>query len=361
MSHERWMALALEDATRGTGAVSPNPRVGCVIVRDNVVVARGWHHAFGQVHAEVDALMKMTMKAQGCTMYVTLEPCCHMGKQPPCVDAIITSGIRTVVIGMIDPFEPVSGKGIQKLRDNGIDVVVGVLEQECQWLNRWFVHYVKAGKSYVVLKIATTIDMRSALQNSDERWISGPDSRVATHAMRGELDAVMIGIGTLIADDPLLTVRSVEGRNPIRIVVDTECAFPLTSKMAETASTIRTIVICSNDPSYLERRSQLAGCGIETYALPSPSGHIDPDEILRLTASLGIASILLEGGPRLARSFIQAQCVHEVVIHIAPFIAGTGPRWFRSMASAHFDLHSASAVGLDVHLRYLLRARQEEL
>jgi len=352
VTNEVGMLLALEDAMRGTGQVSPNPRVGSVIVRDNEVVARGWHRKFGGVHAEVDALRQFTGPADGCTMFVTLEPCCHKDKQPPCVDAIIASGIPNVVVGMVDPYERVKGRGLQRLRDAGLNVVVGVRELECAWINRWFSHHVTTGLSYVLCKMATTLDLRASDPQSTERWITGLESRAVTHGLRGELDAVMIGIGTAVSDDPLLNVRLVEGRNPIRCVVDTKCRLPCTSQLVSTADIIRTIIFCSNDSSVIERRKQLADVGCELYPLDVHQGRLDPRQIIAATGSLGIASILLEGGPQLSKSFLEQGCVNELVMHVAPSIAGSGPTWLQDLKPVHFDLRSVRHVGRDAHLTY---------
>ncbi len=347
------MRHALNLALLGTGAVSPNPRVGCVIVRDSEIVAKGWHHRYGDVHAEVDALRSFSGDPQHATMYVTLEPCCHTDKQPPCVDAIVASGIKRVVVGMIDPYSRVSGRGIASLRARGIEVIVGVLQEECGWANRWFSHHVTSGLSYVAVKIATSIDMAIAAPSTVGRWITSEASRAATHALRNELDAVMIGIGTAVADNPLLTVRDVAGRNPMRIIVDPHCDLPIESHLVQTANNVRTIIFCDESSLHGTRAEDLRAKSIEVLSAQTAAEGLDPLSIIRTTGKMGIASILLEGGPRLVSSFFRAHCVHELNIHMAPVVYATGARWFNS--HSHTDslaLHSCDVVGPDIHLVY---------
>ena len=347
------MRQALNNALHGTGAVSPNPRVGCVIIHDNEIVAQGWHHKYGEVHAEVDALRSFTGDPQHATMYVTLEPCCHTDKQPPCVDAIIASGIKRVVVGMIDPYPLVSGKGIAALRANGIEVIVGVLEDECTWVNRWFSHHVTTGSSYVAVKVATSIDMAIAAPASAGRWITSEASRSITHGLRNEFDAIMIGIGTALADNPLLTVRDGKGRDPIRIIVDSHCDLPLDSEIVKSAGSIRTIILCDNASLHTSHAEDLRAKLIEVLPVTANAYGLDPKSIVRTTGEMGIASILLEGGPRLVSSFFRAHCVKELIIHMAPVVFGTAARWFD--AQSHTDslvLHSCDIVSSDVHLVY---------
>ncbi|MBK6761354.1 MAG: bifunctional diaminohydroxyphosphoribosylaminopyrimidine deaminase/5-amino-6-(5-phosphoribosylamino)uracil reductase RibD [Ignavibacteria bacterium] len=352
VNHEEWMQLALDEAHRGSGWVSPNPRVGCVIVRDNELVAKGHHQRFGDVHAEVDALRAFSGDASTATMYVTLEPCAHDGKQPACTNAIIASGIKRVVVGTVDPNPLVSGRGIQILEEHGIDVIRGVRENECQWMNRWFSHHITSGTSYVTLKAATSIDLGASVQQGHDRWISSEESRVVTHVLRSEYDAVMVGIGTVLADDPLLNVRLSEGRDPLRIVVDPNCETPPTSKLAATAKEIRSVIFCGHHSVESEQAMILRGLGFEIIGTAGTTSHLDVATIIRTTGTMGIASILLEGGPTLAASFLNAGCVRELILHIAPAFLGVENTWFKHITPMDITLRSCTSVGPDVHIVY---------
>lgn len=354
VNHEIWMAEALKEAYRGSGSVSPNPRVGCVIVRNDTIVATGYHHVFGDIHAEVDALRNFTGDASTATMYVTLEPCAHDGKQPACTNAIIASGIRRVVVGIVDPNPIVSGRGIEILRTHGIEVVVGVLKDECTWMNRWFIHHIEHRSSYVTLKVATSIDLGASAPVGRDRWISSAESRRVTHELRSEYDAVMIGIGTLIADDPFLNVRHVDGRDPIRLIVDPRCETPPTSNVARSATSNRTIVLCHEEHAHGERAQTLRTCGIEVVHVSGSEHYLHPQAIIEATGSHGISSILLEGGPQLAHSFLNEQCVNEMILHIAPTFLGVEHVWFNKVNPATLTLHSCIAVGQDVHITYTI-------
>jgi diaminohydroxyphosphoribosylaminopyrimidine deaminase/5-amino-6-(5-phosphoribosylamino)uracil reductase len=350
------MRLALDEAIRGTGHVSPNPRVGCVIVHGDEVVASGYHARHGEAHAEVNALSAFHGDPSAVTMYVTLEPCAHHGKQGPCTEAIIASGIRRIVVGMIDPYHEVAGRGIRRLRDAGCDVIIGVLEDECRWMNRWFAHHVTTGRSYVLGKIATSIDGAVTVPAESGRWITSPESRRVVHALRGELDAVMTGIGTVHADDPMLNVRDAEGRDPIRIVLDTHLRIPITSQIVRSAAEIPTIVICGVGYAATSEADALRSCGVDVLECPlDASGRLDLHEVLRRTGARGIASILLEAGPELTDAFLREGCMHELHVHMAPRIVANGPRWFSDVPPRAFSVHSVHSVGPDVHIHYHFR------
>lgn len=354
VNHDEWMKVALEEAHRGSGWVSPNPRVGCVIVRGNEIVATGHHRRFGDIHAEVDALRTFSGDAADATMYVTLEPCAHKGKQPACTDAIIASGIKRVVVGVEDPNPLVSGKGIQILEEHGIEVIRGVHEDECRWMNRWFAHHITRGSSYVTLKAATSIDLGASAPQGQDRWISSEKSRIVTHTLRSEYDAVMVGIGTVRADDPLLNVRLTEGRDPIRIIVDPDCATPPSSKLVATAKETRTIIFCGQHSVASEQAEVLRGHGLEVIGTAGTSAELDVPSIVRLTGEMGIASILLEGGPHLASSFLHEGCVNELILHVAPKFFAVDNRWFRDITPMDITLRSCTSVGPDVHIVYTI-------
>jgi diaminohydroxyphosphoribosylaminopyrimidine deaminase/5-amino-6-(5-phosphoribosylamino)uracil reductase len=351
--HEFFMRRALELAQRGSGYVSPNPQVGCVIVRDGQIIAEGYHHRYGDVHAEVDALRNLTDSAEGATLYVNLEPCTHHGKQPPCTEAIIQSGIRRVVIGMIDPHPIVSGRGIEQLQRAGIDTTSGILEQECTFLNRRFSHWATTGQPHVTLKIATSIDARAAMPDHGDRYLTCEGSRRRVHELRATLDGVMIGVGTAIADNPDLTVRLCEGRNPIRIIIDPTCRLPTTTRIVMTAAEIRTIILCSNQADSASI-TELEHCGIEVIQLPTDDGLVlASSDIITSLASRNIASILLEGGPYLASRLLRDDVLQEIEVHTAPFIIGSGPRWFADSGFQNWLLHDTKRVGPDLHSLYV--------
>ena len=237
------MRRALELAERGRGYVEPNPLVGAVIVRDDQVVAEGWHQRFGEAHAEIDALAMAADKARGATLYVTLEPCCHHGKTPPCTDALIRAGIKHVVAAMLDPFAQVAGKGVELLRAAGITVETGLCEQEARSLNAPYLKLLATGKPYVHAKWAMSLDGKIATRSGDSRWISNEASRKRVHELRGRMDAIIVGIGTVLADDPLLTARPPGPRTACRVILDSCGRLPLSSKLAQSARLVPTLVV----------------------------------------------------------------------------------------------------------------------
>lgn len=264
----RYMKMALELAARGRGHVGPNPMVGAVIVRDGRVLAGGWHHVCGSLHAERDALSRCTEDPAGATMYVTLEPCCHHGKQPPCTDAIIGAGIARVVMAMEDPNPLVAGHGAAILRDHGIEVVSGVLEAEARHLNRIFIKYIVTRRPWVVLKSAMTLDGRTAAATGDSKWVSGEESRRFVHELRGRYMGIVAGIGTAIADDPMLNCRLDGMRQPVRIIVDSRASLPLDSALVRTAADYRTVV-AHTAAAPQDRLEALRSHGIELLECPS--------------------------------------------------------------------------------------------
>ena len=228
---EKYMVLAMELAKKGYGYTAPNPVVGAVIVKNGCIIGQGYHEKYGEPHAERNALASCTQSPEGATIYVTLEPCCHHGKQPPCTDAIIEAGIGRVVTGSGDPNPLVGGKGIQILRDHGIQVTEHVLREECDRLNQVFFHYIQTGRPYVTMKYAMTMDGKIAAYTGASRWVTGEEARHHVHEQRKKNTAIMVGIGTVLADDPMLNCRIEGGRNPVRIICDTHLKMPLTSKI----------------------------------------------------------------------------------------------------------------------------------
>ncbi len=329
---EMYMKMALELAEKGAGQVSPNPMVGAVIVKEGRVIGQGWHRQYGGPHAERNALADCRESPEGAVMYVTLEPCCHHGHQPPCTDAILEAGIRRVVSGCKDPNPLVGGKGIRLLRDHGVEVTEGVLEEECRALNRVFFHFIRTKRPYVTMKYAMTMDGKIAAFTGASRWITGEEARAHVHLQRSRNRGIMAGIGTVLADDPLLTCRMEGGQNPVRIICDSHLRLPLDSRILSTAGDVPTILaVCDEpmQPSGTDRAGTLEerikpylekGCRVLT--LPERDGHIDPEQLMDALGREGIDSILLEGGGTLNWSMLKAGLVRRLQLYLAPMILG---------------------------------------
>ncbi|MDD2484177.1 MAG: bifunctional diaminohydroxyphosphoribosylaminopyrimidine deaminase/5-amino-6-(5-phosphoribosylamino)uracil reductase RibD [Eubacteriales bacterium] len=320
MTDELFMREALLEAEKGRGLVNPNPMVGALIVKDKRIIGRGHHERYGGLHAERNALASCTESPKGATMYVTLEPCCHFGKTPPCTDAIIESELASVVAASLDPNHLVAGKGLQILKEHGIDTKVGVLEKECRRLNEVFFHYITTGKPFVIMKYAMTLDGKIATASGKSKWITGELAREHGHRSRNNYRAIMVGAGTVLEDDPLLTCRIENGRNPIRIICDTRLRIPLDSKIVESAKTVETIVATASADQEAIRR--LEEKGIEILSLPERKGHIDLCELMRVLGERKIDSILLEGGAILHAAALESGIVNKVQAYIAPKIFG---------------------------------------
>ncbi|MCX7912196.1 MAG: bifunctional diaminohydroxyphosphoribosylaminopyrimidine deaminase/5-amino-6-(5-phosphoribosylamino)uracil reductase RibD [Dehalococcoidales bacterium] len=319
---EEFMRLALGLARRGLGFVSPNPMVGAVIVRDGRIIARGYHHYFGGDHAEVDALKHATEDVRGATLYVTLEPCRHWGKTPPCTDAIIRSNIARVVVGMLDPFPQMQGRSIELLNRAGIATTVGVLEEACRTLNEPYLKWVTTGIPYVTVKWAQTLDGKIALASGVSRWISSPPSLRLAHRLRATHDAVLVGIGTVLADDPQLTVRLVKGRNPVRIVLDSHLRIPPTARVLADQDKARTIVV-TTPSAPPERISVLVERGVEVLTVPAERpGRVDLGALLKTLGARQISSVLVEGGAGIITSFLGL--ADRTIAIIAPKLVGRG-------------------------------------
>lgn len=316
-----WMAQAIEIGHQGDP--SPNPHVGALVVKDGQVVATGFHASAGERHAEIVALEQAGEKARGATLYVTLEPCNHFGKTPPCTDAIIAAGVARVVAGCADPNPNVAGGGVAKLRGAGIEVVTGVLANPCKALIRPWRKYVTQGEAYLTLKLATSLDGRIATKAGASKWITSPDSRARGHRLRAAHDAVLIGVSTIVADDPQLTVR--EGppaRNPIRVVVDSTLRIPLASTVVTTAAEIPTCVVTTPNSS-VKAEEALAGRGVNVVRVAANTqGRCDMKAALRALAQREVVSVLCEGGAELAGSLLADQLAEELHFFIAPVLLG---------------------------------------
>jgi diaminohydroxyphosphoribosylaminopyrimidine deaminase/5-amino-6-(5-phosphoribosylamino)uracil reductase len=321
---EEYMKLALRLARRGSGKTSPNPMVGAVIVKGGRVIGRGYHHYFGSNHAEVNAIENASEDTSGSTMYVTLEPCCHYGKTPPCVDAIIRSNIGKVVIGTLDPFPEMRGKSLEVLSQHGIETKVGVLEAECLALNEMYFKYTTTGLPFVKVKIAQTLDGRIATITKSSRWISSPESRRLAHRLRARHDAILVGVGNVLTDNPELTTRLVRGRNPTRIILDSRLRIPLGSKVLANQEAARTLV-AATPAADKEKAVALRRMGIEVLMVPPDAqGRVDLNKLLKALAQRQISSVLVEGGAETITSFLRQNLVDKLVVFIAPKLMGKG-------------------------------------
>lgn len=326
----QYMMMAMAEAEKGVGAVSPNPMVGAVIVKDGKVIGKGHHVRYGGLHAEREALLDCKANGEspvGATMYVTLEPCCHYGKQPPCTDAIVEAGIARVVAGLGDPNPLVCGKGLEILRSAGIVTECGLCENALMEQNRVFLKYITSRRPWTVLKYAMTADGKIAAVSGDSKWISGEQSRRKAHLLRNCYTGIIVGIGTVLADDPMLNCRvepSAGLRSPVRIILDSSASIPVDSKIVRTAREYRTIVVHTEKASG-QSLKRLNALGVETL-LCEAGGSSRPDVacLCDELGSMGIDSILVEGGAETAWSFVSAGLVDEYYVFVAPKIIGGG-------------------------------------
>lgn len=380
---EEYMRLAIELAKKGVGFVNPNPLVGAVIVKEGRIIGQGYHKRYGELHAERAAFADMeesAESAEGAELYVTLEPCCHHGKQPPCVEAIVEHGIRKVYIGSDDPNEKVAGKGILYLREHGVEVETHRLKAECDLLNPVFFHYITTGTPYVTLKYAMTMDGKIAAYTGDSKWISNELSRQRVQEMRHAYSGIMVGIGTVLADDPMLTCRLPGGSNPVRIVCDTNLRIPYESRLVQTAKEVPTIVavgeFSTEDGSRLKQRLtdkvlnvkadkslRLQEMGIDILQVRRSRGKLDLQDLMRRLGARGIDGILLEGGGELNYSAVTAGIVNEVDVFMAPKILGgrdactpvEGQGAEKPDLGQAFALQSVEQIEGDILIRYVAR------
>lgn len=322
---EKYMRLALRLAKRGRGKTSPNPMVGALVVKGKTIVGRGYHHRAGESHAEVLALRQAGESAQGATLYLNLEPCDHTGKTPPCTRIILKAGIRRVVAGMKDPNPLVAGRGIKRLRKAGIRVDVGILEKECQELNAPFCKFITTRKPFVILKIAASLDGKVATRSGDSRWITSEVSRDYVHHLRQNSDAVMVGIGTVLQDDPLLTVRIPEmkrPRHPLRVIVDSRLRIPFTCQLVRTAGQYPTLVATTQAASS-PKIKRLTKAKLEIWVIANDArGRVSLKALMEKLARRDIVSVLLEGGPTLNSSALRESLVDRLLIFLAAKIIG---------------------------------------
>ena len=324
MNDNEYMKIALKLAARGRGFASPNPMVGAVIVKKGRIIGQGYHQCCGENHAEVNAIENATESVEGATIYVTLEPCCHHGKTPPCADLIIRRRLERVVIGATDSNPLVSCRGISRLQAAGIQTTVGILEKECRDLNEVFFHYMETGMPFVTVKYAQTLDGRIATSTGNSQWISSPASLTFAHRLRAEHDAILVGIGTIVKDNPSLTVRRVKGRNPLRIVVDSDLAVSLSANIMQDLPSIPTLIATTrkaSDKKFIALKK--AGAGLVTIA-SNKRGHVDLKKLFRILAQRQVSSVLIEGGAQIVTSAMKENLVNRLVTVIAPKIIGKG-------------------------------------
>ena len=349
--HE-FMARALRLAARGLWTTTPNPRVGCVIVRDNRVVGEGWHVRAGEPHAEVHALRAAGEAARGATVYVTLEPCSHHGRTPPCADALVAAGVARVVAAMSDPNPQVAGQGLARLSASGIAVRCGVLETEAHELNIGFVSRMTHGRPWVRLKTASTLDGITALDNGVSQWITGPSARRDGHRWRARACAILSGIGTVQEDDPSLTVREVATeRQPLRVIVDAKLALSPRARLFADIDRAPVLVACASDD--MPNARALCDAGAELLVLPNDGGKVDLPAMLQALGARGINELHAESGQKLNGSLLREGCVDELLMYLAPTVLGRGMGLFNlgpfdSLAQRiDIDIRDVRAVGRD--------------
>ena len=320
MNDSDFMRLALQLARKGCGWVAPNPMVGAVLVKDGRVIGQGYHQRYGGPHAERNALASCTESPAGATLYVTLEPCCHHGRQPPCTDAILEAGIARVVVGSGDPNPLVAGRGLALLRQRGVSVTEHVLEAECQQLNPVFFHFIQTRRPYVVLKYAMTMDGKIATVTGASKWITGEAARAHVQRQRHRYSAILAGVGTVLADDPQLTCRMEGGRQPLRVICDTQLRTPLSAQVVQTADTVPTLLATCCTEEARQAPYRQAGCRL--LVLPKREGHVDLSALMAELGAQGIDSVLVEGGAELNWSILEQGLVQKLLVYLAPRLFG---------------------------------------
>ena len=319
MTGQDYMKRALELAKKGAGHTSPNPMVGCVVVKDGRIVTEGYHERYGEFHAERNALTRCEEDLTGAEMYVTLEPCCHQGNTPPCTDIIIERGIGKVYVGSMDPNPKVAGKGVKILQEHGIEVETGVLEKECLALNEIFFYYITTGIPYVAMKYAMTLDGKIASCTGDSKWVTGETARHHVHELRKQYSAILAGIGTVLADDPMLNCRIEEGVDPVRVVCDSSLRIPLSSQLVKTAGDIPVIVAYAKENP--EKEKALLQAGVELISA-GRDGRVDLAVLMRELGKRKIESVLVEGGGAIHGSVLKSGLVQKIYCYLAPKLIG---------------------------------------
>lgn len=347
---EQMMRRAIELAKNAAGRTSPNPLVGAVVVREGRVVAEGWHRKAGTPHAEVHALNMAGELAKGATVYVSLEPCAHYGRTGPCAKALVEAGVSRVVIAMTDPNPKVAGKGIEILKNAGVEVVTGVLEKEAKELNEVFLKWITTGRPFVALKTAMSLDGKIATASGESQWITNEKSRYEGHRLRDIYDGILVGINTVLQDNPSLTtrLREYQGKNPVRIVLDSQARLPLDSKLATDGAARTIVAVSAKAPA--DRVEALKKAGLEI--LTAGTGMVDAAELMHQLGAMGITSILVEGGGRVNFSLLEAGFVDRVYAFVAPKLIG-GSKALTPVEGAGFDKLSQAVELVDIKTRLL--------
>jgi len=318
-----YMKRALELAARGSGRTSPNPLVGAVIVKNGRIIGEGWHERAGEPHAEINAIMNSRESVEGAAIYVNLEPCSHFGKTPPCAEELVRRKFKRVVTAMEDPNPLVAGRGIKLLRENGIQVDVGILSIEALKLNDIFIKHITAKEPFVLLKTAMTLDGKAASRTGDSKWISGELSRAYVHSLRNRYSSILVGVNTVIRDNPELTSRieGVQTRNPVRIIMDSGGRIPIDANVLNIDESRRTIIAATEDMTE-EKRRQLESKGAEIITTDKRNGRVDIRQLLKELARRGIDSLMIEGGGTVAAAFLEEGLIDKVAFFIAPVVIG---------------------------------------
>ena len=358
MNSTELMKRAIELAKLGANYVHPNPRVGAVIVRNDEIISEGYHKYFGAPHAEIDAIENAKgVDLEGATLVVNLEPCVHYGKTPPCVDAIIEKKFAKVIIGMIDPNPLVSGQGVKKLQDAGIEVEVGVLEKECKWLNRFFIKTITTGKPYVMFKIAQTLNGAIATREYESKWITSPETRELALLLRREVDAILVGRNTALKDNPALTLHQLEGKTPWRVILDSNLSLPLELQIFIDEIRRRTIVVVDQKLPPSRKRENLTLAGMKILEVPTENGLISlPSLIERLKEDFQINVIMVEGGSQTLSSFLEAGLWDEIQFFISPKILPGGLNAFEGYTipqlseATELEILFVEPIGKDLHI-----------
>ena len=326
MAEEQFMKRAIELAKQGAGWTAPNPLVGAVVVKNGRVIGEGYHRKYGELHAERNALAACTEDPAGAILYVTLEPCCHYGKTPPCTEIIIEKKIAKVVIGSRDPNPKVAGKGARILREHGIEVVEDYMREACDALNPVFFHYITTKTPYVVLKFAMTLDGKIATRTGASKWITGEAARNHVHQLRGRYAGILAGIGTVLADDPMLNCRIDGAHQPLRIILDSHLRIPMGSRLVRSAKEYPLLIVCNESTRNREegtnRIQKLEEAGAKVWTLPEKNGHPDLNVLMQRLGEEKIDSVLIEGGGTVNEAALKAHIVHHVYAYIAPKIFG---------------------------------------
>ena len=325
---EYYMKLALKLAEKGVGHTSPNPMVGCVIVKDGQIIGEGYHEYWGGFHAERNALLSCQEDPKGADLYVNLEPCCHYGKTPPCTQMILEKKISKVYVGTLDPNPLMAGKGISILRENGVEVITGILKEECERRNEVFFHYIKTGRPFLAMKYAMTLDGKIAAASGDSKWVSGGKAREQVQVLRKQYSGILAGIGTVLADDPLLNVRLEQGVDPVRIILDSQLRIPLDSKISKTAGKIPTLLVCKEEElkkgGNVKKIRELKRQGAHIFIQPG-EGRVNLNLLLKKLGEHKIDSVLVEGGSQIHGAFLEQKLIDKAYVYLSPKILGKSP------------------------------------